>query len=35
LRVIGVTLRCRDLVDCRHTESVGPLMREIESLVEA
>ena len=30
-----LTLRCRDLVDCRHAESVGPLMREIKSLVEA
>ena len=29
-----LTLRCRDLVDCRHAESVGPLMRDIESLVE-
>jgi hypothetical protein len=28
-------LRCPDLVDCRHAESVGPLMRHIESLVEA
>src|ERR1700722_6220687 len=30
-----LTLRCRDLFDCRHGESVGSLMREIESLVEA
>jgi hypothetical protein len=28
-------LRCRDLLDLRHAESVGPLMRKIESLLEA
>jgi len=30
-----LTLRCRDLVDCRLTESAGPHMSEIVSLVEA
>ena len=28
-------LRCRDLLDLRRAESVGPSMRQIESLVEA
>jgi hypothetical protein len=27
--------RCPDLVDCRQAESFGPLMRHIESLVQA
>jgi hypothetical protein len=31
----SLTLRCHDLVDSRHAESVGPLVREIEALVEA